>query len=841
VIGIVIVSHSTKLAEGVVELARNMGGAEIAIQAAGGLTTEDGALGTDPMLILNAIEQVYSEDGVLVLMDLGSAILSSEMALEMLPEEKRGKVVLCEAPIVEGAIAAAVQARIGGSIQQVLSEARGALMPKYTHLNIVVPEISQTQASSVSNENLLSIQLTVKNKLGLHARPAARFVQTAGKFPQETILVSNLTTKTGQVNAKSINSVITLGVRQGHQIEVTASGPNARAALDAIKVLAEDNFGDPEEYAISESVQSIANISTSGKASCLAGIAASGGIALGPAFLYRPAPPETPQHQIENAEQEWERLLESITKTRAEIEADRKSAASRTNHNTAAIFEAHLMFLEDEALLSPTREKVFNEKQNAALAWQTSVEKISAGFRNLEDAYLQARGKDVEDVGRQVLLHLLGINHAKFVMDKPGILIASDLTPAETAHFEPDTVLGICTASGGPTSHSAILARELGIPAVVGLGDKILAVQDGQHIILDGESGKIFLDPEPEDVKQYSIKANALQHAKNKARLERVAPAVTRDGKTIEIVANIGSVAGAQLAVESGAEGVGLFRTEFLFLKRTFAPDEEEQYQSYRATAKALDGRPLIIRTLDAGGDKSIPYLNIEPESNPFLGWRAIRLCLTQPELFKTQLRAILRVAAEFPVKVMFPMIATLEELRRAKSLLAEAREELIHRNEPHAEKVETGIMVEIPSVVQMAELFACEVDFFSIGTNDLTQYTFAVDRTNPKVASLADACHPAVLRQIHHVVDAARANNIWVGVCGELAGNPDAIPILLGLGVSELSMSSPSIPGTKEIIRSWTVADAEKLASAALESDSAESVRKLVKSTAPLNTNILD
>jgi len=730
---------------------------------------------------------------------------------------------------VEGAIAAAVQARIGGSIQQVISEARGALTPKSTHLNITVPETSQTQEHT-SDKNHLAIQLTVKNMLGLHARPAARFVQTAGKFPQETILVSNLTTKTGQVNAKSINSVITLGVRQGHQIEVTASGPNARAALDAIKILAENNFGDQEESAVSESIQSTSDISSSDETSYLAGIAASGGIALGPAFLYHPAPPEIPQHQIEDAEQEWEKLLEGIAKTRDEIEADRKSAASRTNHNTAAIFEAHLMFLEDEALLSPTREKVFKEKQNAALAWQTSVEKISAGFSTLEDSYLQARGKDVEDVGRQVLLHLLGINHAKFVMDKPGILIAADLTPAETSHFEPATVLGICTAAGGPTSHTAILARELDIPAVVGLGNGVLALRDGQQIILDGESGKVFVDPESELVNQYSIKAEALQQTKNKARLERAARAITRDGRTVEIAANIGSVAGAQLAVESGAEGVGLFRTEFLFLNRTTAPDEEEQYQAYRAVAKILDGRPLIIRTLDAGGDKSIPYLNVEPESNPFLGWRAIRLCLAQPELFKTQLRAILRVASEYPVKVMFPMIATLDELHRAKSLLEEAKQELLARKDAYAEKIETGIMVEIPSVAQMADRFACEVDFFSIGTNDLTQYTFAVDRTNPKVASLGDACHPAVLRQIQRVVEAARANNIWVGVCGELAGNPIAIPILLGLGISELSMSSPAISRTKEVVRSWTVADAEGLAVKALESDSAEAVRALLR-----------
>jgi phosphocarrier protein FPr len=390
--------------------------------------------------------------------------------------------------------------------------------------------------------------------------------------------------------------------------------------------------------------------------------------------------------------------------------------------------------------------------------------------------------------------------------------------------------LGICTAFGGPTSHTAILARELGIPAVVGLGEKILTLQDGQQIILDGEHGQVFITPEPELIDRYSSEADAIQRAKNKAHLERAAPAMTRDGKAIEIAANIGSVTGAQKAVELGAEGVGLFRTEFLFLSRTSAPDEEEQVQAYRLTAQALNGRPLIIRTLDAGGDKSIPYLNLESETNPFLGWRAIRLCLSQPELFKTQLRAILRVASNFPVKIMFPMIATLEELRRAKTLLAEAGQDLAARGETYAEKVETGIMVEIPSVAAMAEQFAREVDFFSIGTNDLTQYTFAVDRTNPLVASIADACHPAVLRQIRGVAEAAHSNGIWVGVCGELAGDPDAIPILLGLGVDELSMSAPSIATVKEVVRRWDVSQAKNLAEQALQLESAQAVRMLVE-----------
>jgi multiphosphoryl transfer protein len=827
VIGIVIVSHSTKLAEGVVELARNMGGADVQIQSAGGMNTEDDTLGTDPMRILKAIEDVYSDDGVIVLMDLGSAILSSEMALEMLPEEKRSHIVLCEAPIVEGAIAAAVQARIGGSLGQVLAEARNALNPKATHLNIVSPQPDAVQ-TIVSQQNRLSLQLTVKNSLGLHARPAARFVQTAGRFSQETILVSNLTANRGPVNAKSINNVITLGVRQGHEIEISASGPDAQAALNAIKDLGEDNFGDEETAFSSESIPSATNTTTD-DISCLNGIAASTGIAAGSAVLYRPTPPQIPQHQIEDPSQEWQRLLESITKARSEIEADYKSASNRANGNAAAIFEAHKMFLEDEALLMPAREKIFNEKHNAAFAWNSAVESVSAKLRDLEDSYLQTRAKDVEDVGRQVLLHLLGNGHAAITIREPAILVAADLTPAETSRLEPGMILGICTAFGGPTSHTAILARELGIPAVVALGEQILKIDDGQQLIVDAENGTVWIDPPAEQIEQYAAQAAALQEAKNKALLDRAAPALTPDGKAIEIAANIGSVSGAKKAVDAGAEGVGLFRTEFLFLNRSAAPDEEEQFQAYRAVAQALDGRPLIIRTLDAGGDKSIPYLNVEAEANPFLGWRAIRLCLSQPDLFKTQLRAILRVAAEYPVKVMFPMVATLDELRRAKALLAEAQRELVIRSIPYAETLETGIMVEIPSVAAMAELFAREVDFFSIGTNDLTQYTFAVDRTNPNVASLADACHPAVLRQIQQVVQAAHATKVWVGVCGELAGDPQAIPILLGLGIDELSMSSPAIASAKQIVRRWSLAQAKVLAEQAIQLDSAEAVRALV------------
>lgn len=830
-IGIVIVSHSAKLAEGVVELARNMGSEDIRIQAAGGLNTEDGVLGTDSLLILNAIEKVYSDEGVLVLMDLGSALLSSEMALEMLPEEKRGKVVLCEAPIVEGAVAAAVQVRIGNSLQQVAAEARGALVSKAKHLNTAVQELypAQLAKDDTSAEEKTEIHIKVNNSLGLHARPAARFVKTAGRFTQTNIRVKNLTTRQGPVSAKSINAITTLGVLQGHEILVSASGFDAQEALNAIKALANDNFGDIEQpdTNINQTSPATTNPAKTVNNSSLQGLPASGGIAIGPVQIFRPVLPTIPTHLITEPWDEWESLKRSIEKTRSQIDADLALANSCTSAQTAEIFEAHLLFLEDEELLSPARDAIFNRKLNAAAAWNQAIEEIAARYQSTADIYLQTRAKDVEDVGRQVLINLLTLEISVPQLKEPSILIASDLTPAETARLDSSMVLGICTVFGGITSHTAIIARSMGIPAVTGLGNEILKLANETLLIMDGDTGAVWINPLKKVVDDYTHRANAVQASKAKAQAESQPPAVTRDLHRVEVVANIGSAEGARRAVISGAEGVGLFRTEFLFLQRQTAPNEDEQYEVYRATAEALDGRPLVIRTLDAGGDKFLPYLNMESEANPFLGWRAIRLCLAQPALFKTQLRAIIRVAAKFPVKVMFPMVATLSEWRAARALLQEASTEV--RKDGHAapDKIETGIMVEIPAAAIKAEQFAQEVDFFSIGTNDLTQYTMAAERGNSRVATLSDPFHPAVLELIQRVVNAAHAKGKWVGVCGEMAGDPRAVPLLVGLGVDELSMSAPSIPQAKQIIRNLEYKKVSAQAITMLLEESPEAVRE--------------
>lgn len=839
-VGIVIVSHSAKLAEGAAELARGMAGPDVRIAATGGLDMPDSPLGTDADLVRQAIERAHSDDGVVVLMDLGSAVLSAEMALDMLPPERRERVRLIDAPLVEGAVAAAVQARLGASLDRVLEEARGALEPKASHLGAEVAPATPRETVAEAPPGA-SLQLRVRNRLGLHARPAARFVQIAAGHRAE-LRVRNLTTGSGPANAKSINAVATLGVRQGHEIEVTASGPDADAALAAIRALADENFGDVEGPALGrQPPTAIPRPSTlppppsslrpptsdlQPPTSSLQGLPASPGIALGPSLLFRPAIPTVEPRASSDPQAEWQALQAAIEKTRAQIRATRQVVFGRTDPYAAEIFDAHLLFLEDEALLAPAHEAMFGEKLNAAASWQRAVEKVAAEYRALDDEYQRVRADDVNDVGRHVLLNLLGDAAPASPLTGSGILIGPDLTPADTARLDPALVLGIGLAFGGPTSHSAILARAYGIPAVVGLGDGILGLSEGTPLIVDGGTGQVWANPDRDLAAEYARRAEAERAERVRARAAAEAPAVTRDGRRIDVAANIGSPADARVAAANGAESVGLFRTEFLFLDRRDAPDEDEQHAAYRAAAEAMGGRPVIIRTLDVGGDKPLPYLDLGAEANPFLGWRAIRVSLAKPDLFKAQLRAVLRAAAEFPVKVMFPMIATPAEWRAARELLEVARGELESRGQTVPERIEAGIMVEIPAAALRADQFAGEVDFFSIGTNDLTQYTLAAERGNPRVAELADAFQPAVLELIRRVVEAAHARGKWVGVCGEMAGDPAAVPLLVGLGVDELSMNPPAIPQAKQLIRGLDYVSTRARALEALALETPEAVR---------------
>jgi len=827
-VGIVLVSHSHAIAEGAAELARQMGGEDVRIETAGGLDTPDHQIGTDAVLVEQAIERAWSEDGVLVLMDLGSAVLSAEMALDLLPEHMREKVVLTEAPFVEGAVAAAVTSRIGSSLERVAEEARGGLAAKAAHLGVeIAPEVSPLP-SGTDVGGSASAELLVETAHGLHARPAAQLVRTAASFDAD-VLVANVSAGRGPVSARSLNSVATLGVGHGDRIEVTATGPQARESIEALVALASRNF---DEVAEAGEVARPSTAAIDAVDGGLAGLPASPGVAIGPARRFHTPALEIGDVSSRGGEEERHALDSAIAATREAIEAQRREVAGRAGAYQATIFEAHLLFLEDEALLDPTRAAI-EKGVPAARAWKDTIEDVASSWETIDDPYQRARAADLRSVGTQVLARLLGIEPPVPRLEEPGILVAADLAPADAAALDPSTALGVATASGGPTSHAAVLARSLGIPAVVGLGDAVLDVREGTQVALDGDVGVLVVVPSPEIVQRFESRRRESQVADRIARAEAEAPAFTLDGLPIEVAANVGSPGDVAAAVEAGADGVGLFRTEFLFMSRDAMPSEDEQEAAYRAAAEALGRRPMIARTLDAGADKPIPYLAQPAEANPFLGVRGLRLGLERPDLLDPQLRAILRVAADHTVRVMFPMVATLEEFRAGRAAVERARSALVDAERPVPGRIDVGVMIEVPSAALAADRLAEEADFFSIGTNDLAQYTLAAERGNERVAALADALHPAVLELIRLAATAAAAKGRWTGVCGEIAGDPLAAPLLIGLGATELSMSAPAIPHVKQVVRRTDVVSARALAEQALAASSAAEVRELLRAHA--------
>ncbi len=563
------------------------------------------------------------------------------------------------------------------------------------------------------------------------------------------------------------------------------------------------------------------------------GVAASPGIAIAPAFLFLRKEIEAESAPAGSPEEELARLRRALEQARREVETLYKEAVDKVGEEQAAIFKAHEMFLSDPTLLQQVESAIQGGK-SAHEAWMESIEAQASMLEALNDPVFSARAVDLRDVGNRVVRILAGEEGETALPDSPSVIVAMELTPSQTILLPKDLVQGFCTVHGGRTSHVAILARGLGIPAVVSVPEEFLSeVRTGETIVLDGGNGLVIIDPSEETLSRYRAEMASLAEKRQAAIRSGAKPAVTPDGRRIEIGANLGGAGREEAlrALELGAEGVGLLRTEFLYMERSAPPDEEEQIKAYSPYVEVMAGRPIIFRTVDIGGDKPLPYLDLPAESNPFLGKRGIRLSLAYPDLFVTQLRAILRAGAGTTgIKIMFPMVASLEEVRAAKEYLSEARRSLESEGLRYAKDVEVGIMVEVPSAAVLADVLAPEVDFFSIGTNDLSQYTMAADRTHPEVGKMADAFHPAVLRLIKQVVDSAHAAGIWVGICGELAGDSLAAPLLLGLGVDELSMSSPSIPAVKERIRAWKYEDARTLAEKALKLDSPQAVRQLME-----------
>ncbi|MBP3949698.1 phosphoenolpyruvate--protein phosphotransferase [Bacillus suaedae] len=563
----------------------------------------------------------------------------------------------------------------------------------------------------------------------------------------------------------------------------------------------------------------------------LTGIAASAGVAIAKAFLHEEPDLTIERKEISNIEAEVNRFEAALTQAKQELSEIKDKTEKDLGPDKAEIFAAHILVLSDPELIDSVKEKIQNDNQNAEFAMQEVSTMFVTMFENMDNEYMKERAADIRDVSKRVLGILLGVKvQSLATISEETIIIAEDLTPSDTAQLNPEFIKGFATNIGGRTSHSAIMSRSLEIPAVVGAKTVTTKISTGTTVIVDGLDGNIIVDPTEEEIQFYTDKRKRYQEQKEQwAKLVNDST-VTKDGVHVELAANIGTPKDVEGVLNNGGEAVGLYRTEFLYMDRTELPTEEEQFTAYKEVVERMEGKPVVIRTLDIGGDKELSYLDLPKEMNPFLGFRAIRLCLEEKEIFKTQLRALLRASAFGNLKIMFPMIATLEELRAAKSMLNEEKDKLVADGVDVSDQIEVGMMVEIPSTAVAADLFAKEVDFFSIGTNDLIQYTMAADRMNERVSYLYQPYHPAILRLVKMVIDAAHKEGKWAGMCGEMAGDEIAIPLLLGLGLDEFSMSATSILPARSQLLTLSKEELSAFSNEMLTLDTADEVEKKVR-----------
>ncbi|GAA4560881.1 phosphoenolpyruvate--protein phosphotransferase [Pseudonocardia xishanensis] len=840
VVGVVVVSHSRALGEAAAGLAREMvPGDEVRIEVAAGL--DEHTLGTDATAIAEALTRADSGAGVVVLMDLGSAVLSAELALEFVDDPSG--VLLCSAPLVEGLVAAVVAAAGGADRATVAAEAEQGAAAKRAQLGEAPPAaVPPTEASSAADDDQrLGTEdrterggalpdddqevgrFVVTPPHGLHARPAALLARTAAGFDAAVDLL-DLTNGRGPVTAASLTRVASLGAGVGHEVEVRARGAQAREAVAALLDLARRGFGEAPSGDPLVGSTTVAERPPPAPTVDHGPVGGAPGIAIGRARILRAVALVVPDVPAGSVAEEHRLLDEALATAQASISATRDA----TPGPEAAIFDAHLAILADPALLDPARAAIAAGR-SAAVGWSTAVDRAAAELASLSSDYLRARAADVRAVGDDVLRALLthpgsapgptvdaprttgdaDVRHARQdrgtraseVGDSRGVWVAEELTPAEAATID---AAGVVVAGGSPTSHAAIILRARGIPAVVGAGEAVLGVAENTVVALDGETGELSIDPDPATLDRFRRRRTATAEREDRARSRLHEPAITPDGVRVLVGVNLG----AEPDPAPGADLAGLVRTEFLFLDRAQAPDVDEQVAAYRAVADALGNRRIVLRTLDVGGDKPLPYLPRPAEQNPFLGVRGLRLALRTPGLLDEQLRAIVRTARDTPVSVMFPMVTVPAELHAAREALAAAQ-----RAEGPAE-LEVGIMIEVPAAALTADRFAPDVDFFSIGTNDLTQYVTAVERGNPQLSALADPLHPAVLELIARVA----GTGVPTAVCGELAADPRATGLLVGLGVRELSVSPPAVARVKQAVREsrglppnlWTTPDAE-------------------------------
>ena len=667
-----------------------------------------------------------------------------------------------------------------------------------------------------------SARITLANAHGLHARPAKILAQLAKSFDGD-IRVRIVDGPVGAVSVKSLSKLLSLGARRGQVLEFVAEPTIAGDALPALLAAVEEGLGEaveplPTVSAQPEPLDIEPTVSAPLSGSQIQAIAAAPGIAIGPAHIQIQQVFDYPLRG-ESSSIERQRLQDALTEVRGDIQGLIERSRAKAIRE---IFITHQEMLDDPELSDEVDTRL-KQGESAQAAWMSVIEAAARQQESLQDALLAERAADLRDVGRRVLAQLCGIETAP-EPSEPYILVMDEVGPSDVARLDPARVAGILTARGGATAHSAIVARALGIPALVGAGASVLLLATGTPLLLDGQRGRLHVDADADTLQRATVERDTREQRLQIASAQRHEPAVTRDGHTVEVFANIGESAGVANAVEQGAEGIGLLRTELIFMAHPQAPDEATQEAEYRRVLDGLDGRPLVVRTLDVGGDKPLPYWPIAKEENPFLGVRGIRLTLQRPQIMEAQLRALLRSADNRPLRIMFPMVGSVDEWRAARDMTERLRLEI-----PVAD-LQLGIMIEVPSAALLAPVLAREVDFFSVGTNDLTQYTLAIDRGHPTLSAQADGLHPAVLQLIDITVRAVHAHGKWVGVCGELAADPLAVPVLIGLGVDELSVSARSIPEVKARVREFSLSEAQGLAQKALAVGSPAEVRALVE-----------
>ena len=564
------------------------------------------------------------------------------------------------------------------------------------------------------------------------------------------------------------------------------------------------------------------------------GIAASDGVAIAKAYLLVEPDLSFTNEKITDIDAEINKFKNAVEASKIELTKIRNNAEKQLGADKAAIFDAHLLVLDDPELIQPIEDKISNEKVNAPQALNEVTSQFITIFESMDNEYMKERAADIRDVSKRLLAHILGVELPNpSIIDESVVIVGNDLTPSDTAQLNKDFVQGFVTNIGGRTSHSAIMSRSLEIPAVVGTKSITHQVKQGDMIIVDGITGDVIIDPTEDELIAYQHKRERFFEDKKELQKVRDAETVSLDGIHAELAANIGTPDDLYGVIENGAEGIGLYRTEFLYMGRDQMPTEDEQFEAYKKVLETMKDKRVVVRTLDIGGDKELPYLNLPKEMNPFLGYRAIRLCLDQPDIFRPQLRALLRASAYGKLNIMFPMVATINEFRDAKALLLEEKENLKNEGHDVSDDIELGIMVEIPSTAALADIFAKEVDFFSIGTNDLIQYTMAADRMSERVSYLYQPYNPAILRLVKQVIEASHKEGKWTGMCGEMAGDETAIPLLLGLGLDEFSMSATSILKARRQINGLSKNEMTELANRAINCSTQEQVKELVHNIA--------